>query len=171
MTPPALDLAAGSFDREAVEDFLFAEAELIDDWRLEQWQALFTDDGRYEVAPTGTGDLDTLDPAQTLFLIADDRTRIAQRTIRLGKKTAHAEYPHSRTRHVVANIRIRREDGDILTSASFIVYRVRRSETMAYMGRVLHRLRPVDGALRIVRKRCSLDLDTLKPQGTLSIIL
>jgi len=164
-------MSASPFDREAVEDFLYAEAELLDGWRLEQWQALFTDDGRYEVAPVGMADAETLDPSRVLFLVADDRTRIAQRCIRLMKKSAHAEYPRSRTRHVVANIRIARAQDDILTSANFIVYRVRREEVMRYMGRVLHRLRPVDGALRIVSKRACLDLESLKPQGTVSIIL
>jgi len=164
-------MSASPFDREAVEDFLYAEAELLDAWRLEQWQALFTDDGRYEVAPVGMTDAETLDPSRVLFLVADDRTRIAQRCIRLMKKSAHAEYPRSRTRHVVANIRIERAQDDILTSANFIIYRVRREEVMRYMGRVLHRLRSVDGALRIVSKRACLDLESLKPQGTVSIIL
>ena len=32
--------------RELVEDFLFREAELHDDWRLDDWVGLFTEDGR-----------------------------------------------------------------------------------------------------------------------------
>jgi p-cumate 2,3-dioxygenase beta subunit len=158
-------------DRERIEDFLFAEAEMLDAWKLTEWSALFTDDGRYEVAPLGVDDPETLNPAEILFLIADDTTRIEQRAVRLLKKTAHAEYPRSRTRHMVSNIRIDRDGDDILTSSVFVVYRVRRAEVMTYMGRYLHRLREVDGALRIVSKRACLDLEALKPQGTLSIIL
>lgn len=38
--------------REQVEAFLFEEAALLDDWRLDDWVALFTDDGRYVVPTT-----------------------------------------------------------------------------------------------------------------------
>ena len=62
--------------REEVEDFLYLEARLLDEWRLEDWEKLFTDDGRYLVPPVGIGDADTADPANMLFLVADDRTRI-----------------------------------------------------------------------------------------------
>lgn len=160
-----------SFDREVIEDFLYAEAELLDRWKLEAWQDLFTEDGRYEVAPLAVDEPESLDPATILFLIADDRVRIRQRTLRLAKASAHAERPRSRTRHLVSNVRIRREGEDILTSAAFVVWRIRRGEVMAYMGQVFHRLRPVDGELRIAWKRACLDLETLKPQGTLSILI
>ena len=164
--------AAGTrFDREAIEDFLYMEAAMLDKWQLEEWQKLFTPDGRYEVTPVGLPDPETLDPSNVLFLVADDHTRLTQRTIRLLKKTAHAEYPRSRTRHLVSNIRISRDGDEILTSAAFVVYRVRREEVMTYMGAMYHRLRPQDGQLKIVSKRCCMDLDTLKPQGTVSIIL
>jgi len=166
-----LDRPAATFDREAIEDFLYAEAAMLDKWMLTEWQALFTDDGRYEVAPLGVPNAETISSANILFLVADDRKRVEQRTIRLLKKTAHAEYPRSRTRHLVSNIRIRREGDDILTSSVFVVYRIRREEVMTYMGEMFHRLRPIDGQLRIISKRCCMDLDTLKPQGTVSIIL
>jgi p-cumate 2,3-dioxygenase beta subunit len=87
------------------------------------------------------------------------------------KKSAHAEYPHSRTRHLVSNIRFQADGDEILTRSVFVVYRIRREEVMTYMGQNQHRLRRVDGALRIVSKRACLDLETLKPQGTVSIIL
>jgi p-cumate 2,3-dioxygenase beta subunit len=157
--------------REEVEDFLYAEAELLDRWQLRDWEALFTDEGRYEIAPLGIDAAEKLDPERILFLVADDRTRITQRTIRLLKKTAHAEYPRSRTRHLVSNIRISQEEDDILTSACFVVFRIRRGEVMTYMGQVFHRLRKTEGALGIVTKRVCLDLEALKPQGTVSIIL
>ena len=34
-----------------VERFLFDEAELLDTWKLKEWEALFTDDGRYNIPP------------------------------------------------------------------------------------------------------------------------
>ena len=38
--------------RTDVEDFLFAEAELLDEWRLPEWLELFTDDAKYYVPAT-----------------------------------------------------------------------------------------------------------------------
>jgi len=157
--------------RAEIEDFLYHEAALLDRWDLAGWDALFAEDGRYEIAPISLAGPELLDPATVLFLVADERSRITQRTIRLMKKSAHAEYPHSRTRHLVSNIRIRVEADGFSVTSSFVVYRIRREEVMTYMGQNLHRLRRVDGALRIASKRACLDLETLKPQGTVSIIL
>ncbi len=43
--------------RAEVEEFLYREAELLDDWNLDEWIALFTEDARYYVpcndAPQG----------------------------------------------------------------------------------------------------------------------
>ena len=33
--------------RAEIEDFLFTEADLLDEWRLPEWLELFTDDVRY----------------------------------------------------------------------------------------------------------------------------
>ena len=61
--------------RAEVEDFLFQEAELIDNWRLPEWEKLLTDDACYYVPPN-----DDLDGShrRTLFIVADDRERIHQ---------------------------------------------------------------------------------------------
>jgi len=158
-------------DRAEIEDFLYHEAALLDRWDLAGWDALFTEDGRYEIAPISLAGPDLLDPAKVLFLVADERSRITQRTIRLMKKSAHAEYPHSRTRHLVSNVRAELEGGEYFVHSAFVVFRIRREEVMTYMGENLHRLRRVGGHLRIVSKRACLDLETLKPQGTVSIIL
>ena len=77
--------------RAEVEDFLFHEARLLDEWKLDDWVALFTDDGEYLIPPTDTPDGD---PKRDLFLVYDDRHRIGERARRLGKKSAHAEFPH-----------------------------------------------------------------------------
>jgi len=45
-------LAALLLERE-VENFLVREAALLDEWRLDDWLALFTEDARYLVPATG----------------------------------------------------------------------------------------------------------------------
>ena len=40
---------AASFTVAEIERFLIDEAALLDEWRLEEWLALFAEDGRYLV--------------------------------------------------------------------------------------------------------------------------
>jgi p-cumate 2,3-dioxygenase subunit beta len=164
MTDPTL--------RSSVEDFLFREAELLDQWRLGDWAELFAPDGRYLVAPLNLDDPASADPDAVLFLVADDRTRIGQRVSRLMKKGAHAEYPHSRTRHMVSNVLIEdTEPGEVLAVANFVTFRSRNREVMSYMGRLYYRLAPAPDGFRIREKRVALDIEILAPQGGLAIIL
>ena len=46
-------MSAGLLRRLEVEDFLYREAALLDDWKLKEWLDLFSPRARYEVAPTG----------------------------------------------------------------------------------------------------------------------
>jgi p-cumate 2,3-dioxygenase beta subunit len=174
---------ATTISRSEAEDLLFQEADLLDQWQLEQWLALYTDDATYQVPST---DLPPgADPAKALFYIADDRPRMKERVVRLLKKTAHSEYPRSRTRHLVSNVRvgvsIGKDQGkdpgegmgeDVPVSAAFVTFRTKNGVTDTFMGRFLYRLRrAADGSLRIAAKRCELDLDGLRPHGRVSIIL
>ena len=42
--------------RARIEDFLYLEADLLDEWRIEEWFALFAEGATYEVPPTGEAD-------------------------------------------------------------------------------------------------------------------
>ena len=89
--------------RELVEDFLFQEAAMLDEWRLDDWVKLFTEDARYVVPTT---DLPEGDPKRDLVFINDDITRLHARVARLTSRHAHREYPWSRTRRFVSNVRV-----------------------------------------------------------------
>ena len=39
--------------RQEVEEFLYHEADLLDEWKLVEWAALFSKDGTYSVPPIG----------------------------------------------------------------------------------------------------------------------
>src|SRR2546423_5442277 len=110
-----------SVQRE-VEDFLFDEAELLDTWRLDEWLALFTEDCRYLVPP---GDLPPgASPEKTLFYIADNHVLLRERVRRLAKRHAHAEYPHSKTRHFISNVRLlpTSHEDEIAVRSAFITH-------------------------------------------------
>src|SRR5258706_11444312 len=119
--------------REQVEDFLYREAALLDEWRLDEWLQLLTDDARYRVpsndAPEG-------DPAGTLFTIADDMQRLRGRVRRLQEPNGHPEVPHSRTRRLVTNVRILHQGSEELrVEANFALYRFPRDWLIVEYGR------------------------------------
>ena len=154
--------------REMVEDFLFQEAALLDAWRLDEWLALFTADGRYLVPTT---DLPDGDPQKDLVFIDDDMVRLRARVERLKSRHGHREYPSSRTRRFISNIRIKIEDGGIVVTSSFLVYRFRMGESSPYVGCYEHRLKRLDGELKIQHRKAVLDQEALTDHGAVSIIL
>ena len=156
--------------REQVEDFLFHEADLLDQWRLPEWLELFTEDAEYHVPcmdlPAGAS------PDSNLFYIADDRFRLGERVKRLMKRTAHVEFPHSKTRHIVGNVRMKpRDDSDLDVAAVFTTYRTKDGITDLYLGASTYRLSSMAKGFRIKNKRCVLDSDALRPSGRISIVL
>ena len=154
--------------REQVEDFLFREAELLDDWRLDDWVALFTEDARYVVPTT---DLPEGDPQRDLVFIDDDITRLRARAVRLNSRHAHREYPWSRTRRFVSNVRVAETgDGELSVTANVMVYRFRSGEGAPYVGSVHYTLRRNNGELKIAYRRAVLDLEALSWHGAVSII-
>jgi p-cumate 2,3-dioxygenase beta subunit len=119
-------------DRHEIEEFLYHEAALLDEWRLDDWLALFTEDARYVVPST---DLPKSDPSDTLCLIDDDIVRLRGRVTRLNSRHAYREFPWSRTRRLVSNVRITAVEGDdVCVSAAFLVYRVRHGQVDPFMG-------------------------------------
>jgi p-cumate 2,3-dioxygenase beta subunit len=162
--------------RAEAEDFLYHEAALLDAWKLDEWLALLTDDARYLVpsndAPEG-------DPAATLYTIADDIHRIRGRVTRLKDPQAHAEFPHSRTRRLITNVRVApsslgegREEGEFLVEANFVVHRFRRNEQVSqFVGCYRYTLRTVDGRPKIARREAILDAQELGSLGAVSFIL
>lgn len=98
--------------------------------------------------------------------------RLRSRVKQLLGRFAHAENPHSRTRRLIGNVRIRSVEGDTLrVTANFMVSRTRMEQVDTYVGRYEYTLVHKDGNLKIRERRAILDLDSLRPQGKVSIIL
>ena len=152
-----------------VERFLYREAMLLDEWRLEEWLALFSPQARYIVPST---DHPQGNPPEHPALIDDDFTRLQGRVTRLLSRRAHREYPSSRTRHLVSNVLITGSNANELSvSAAFVVYRVRNRNVTQYIGRYIYALERNSVELKIRQKRIELDLEGLCDQGTVSILL
>lgn len=169
MTATLPSAALADLDRAAVEDFLYREADLLDNWDLDGWFRLFDSELRYVVPCNDTPDGD---PARDLVLIDDNELRLRLRVERLNSRKAHREYPHSRTNHQVFNVRIGDVSADQLSvNALFTVWRFRGGKSNYYVGKYRYLLVLRDGELRIRYKRCELDMTELRPAGDLAIIL
>lgn len=159
-----------SVTRGEVEDFLYHEAMLLDEWRLKEWEELLADDATYYVPPN-----DDLEGGykNTLYIISDDRERIRQRVIRVLDPNCHAEYPRSRLCRLITNVRITGVEGDIVKVASnFSCYRYRRYQReFVYVGRYEHQLRKSGDSFRIKERRVLLAAHELGHLGSVSFIL
>jgi p-cumate 2,3-dioxygenase beta subunit len=156
--------------RLRVEDLLYLEADLIDRWQLDDWLSLFTEDAYYHVPPSDV-DGDKATPETALFYIMDDRLRMGERVLRLGKTGAHSEYPRSKVRHLISNVRVERNGDRIHARSSFVVWRSKDITSDAYIGHYLHEIVEQEGRLMIAGKKCVLDMEALRPHGRISIIL
>ncbi len=164
---PACDPAALLLRLE-VEEFLYHEAALLDGWQLDEWVALFTEDARYVVPTT---DLPDGDPERDLVLIDDDLARLRGRATRLLSRHAHREFPWSRTRRLVANVRLTRvTPNELDVSANVVVYRV-RGEMAPFVGRCRYTLVRTPDGFRIRSRRTELDHEELRDHGSVSIIV
>jgi len=157
--------------RAEVEDFLYHEADLLDQWKLDDWLGLLTDDASYYVPPNDKPDADH---RFTLFTVADDIVRLRERIIRLKDPNCHAEYPPSHTRRLITNVRIvGSEDDLVLVAANFAIYRYRRYEAVPrqFIGRYRYKLKQTASGLRIHERRAILDAEELGAMGAVSFLL
>jgi p-cumate 2,3-dioxygenase subunit beta len=155
--------------RSEIEDLFYKEAALLDEWRLEEWLELLTADAIYEIPPT---DVPEGDSRNTLFIIADDAVRIRSRVKQLLGKSAWAENPHSRTRRMIANVRVLGAEGEnILVTANFAVHRMRYESVDTYIGHYVYKLVRDGDRLKIMERRAILDNEALRPHGKISFIL
>lgn len=156
--------------RSDFEDFLYHEAALLDEWRLDEWLALFAEGANYEVPMAGAND--NADSSAELFYISDDYARLQHRIKRLKKQGAHAEWPRSDTARLISNVRILKQEGNVASIACvFVTYRSKNDVTDCYFGHHLYQIQVNDGGMKILSKRTMLDMSSLRPQGRVSIIL
>lgn len=145
-----------------IEDFLYLEAELLDDRRYNDWLELLADDLHYvmplrvtresqaewELAPTGR-------------IFDDTRDTIGIRIARLNTEYAWAEQPPSRTRHYVTNVRARATGttGEHDVRSNVLVYRSRGDDPRfdLFSAARRDRLRESDRGLQLVTRYVALD--------------
>jgi 3-phenylpropionate/cinnamic acid dioxygenase small subunit len=159
--------------RAEVEDFLFREARLLDDLKLDEWLQMFAPDGLYWIP------IDENAPvASQGAIVFDTPLRREERVHHLLHTSFPAQSPRSRTIHCISNVMVHSQDTKVLVTSSQVIYEMRTGDfaqkgighITPLVARVDHVLRSIQGHLRITEKKILLiNRDTW--QGNLTIIL
>ena len=135
----------------AVTAFLYREARLQDEHQYAAWEKLWTDDGVYWVPANGAD----IDPEREMSIIYDNRSRIALRVRQLMTGKHFTQTPQSRLRRLVSNIELLDEQasGDIAVASNSLIFESSLRDDTLWAARNEHRLRRVDGELRMAYKK------------------
>ena len=146
-----------SLTKQEAEEFLCAEANLLDDRCLEEWLELFTEDGVFWIPID-----ENADPEMEPSVLYDDSTTRAQRVYQLLHQPHYAQRPASRTIHFISNVSVAEAtEREALVRCNVIVYELRPGddgqfgigEQRSIAGRCEYRLRRDGDRWRIAHKK------------------
>lgn len=156
--------------------FYIREAWLLDERRLTEWLALFTDDVLYFMprrknVPRRESHRE-LTPLGDLAILEEDKRYLEMRVARLDTGMAWAEDPPSRTRHLVGNLEATPlARGKAQARTAFLVYRSHlETDHQLLSGYREDVLRRVNGEWKIARRTIVLDANVLLDKN-LSVFL
>jgi 3-phenylpropionate/cinnamic acid dioxygenase small subunit len=161
--PAALGLAERTQLQFEVEQFLYAEAALLDARRYRDWLALIADDIHYWMPIRRTVTNSDIEREFTkpgdMAYFDDDRELLEMRVKKFEAGSAWSEDPPSRSRHFVSNVRVLAVEGDEITlEAAFHLYRTRlNTEVDSWVGRRVDVLRRKGESFVIARRHLFLD--------------
>lgn len=154
-----------------VEQFLYREANLLDDRQFKEWLALFSDDTHYFMPIRRTRlsrelDKEFTQPGEMAFF-DDNKSILEGRVKKLMSGTAWAEDPPSRTRHIITNVLVDNDGGEELNVRSnFLLYRTRlKSEELTWIGSRKDVLRRNEGSFLIAKRHIYLEQTVLLSQN------
>ena len=136
-----------------VAQFLYHEAELLDDRRFDDWIALFEPDGEYWVPMAW----EQPDPFAHISLIYENVDVLKMRMQRLKELAALSQRPFSRTCHHISNVLVQSADEKTISVRSaLIVVEYRRNEQRLFSGYSRHALSRDGASFRIRMKKVDL---------------
>jgi len=152
-----------------IQEFLYAEAELLDERRFDDWLALFADDVHYwmpirrNVKYGEQEALEETNPASEVSWFDEGKITLTSRVRQLNTGLHWAEEPLSRVCHIVSNVQLLRVAlPEVAVKSRFLVYRNRmRDETDFFIGKREDLLRQIDGEWQIARRKIILDQNVL----------
>ena len=152
-----------------VSDFLYREADLLDERRYVEWLDMLADDYQYSVPlrmNVAFGETESREETRAgreICWFDEGKETVSSRVQQLMTGVHWAEEPVSRVSHLVTNIRIEAiELPEVAVSCRFLVYRNRvADETDFLVGRRRDRLRKIDRDWQVVRRELLLDQSVL----------
>jgi 3-phenylpropionate/cinnamic acid dioxygenase small subunit len=168
--PPAL---ARLLVRQEIEEFLYREAELLDERRYREWLDLFTEDVRYWMpmrrnVPAAEPAREFTREGLDVNWFDEGKDTLSRRVRQILTGVHWAEQPPSRICHMISNVQIVTSTppgpspAEVTVKCRFLVYRNRvETETDLLIGKREDLLRRVEGSWRIARRMIVLDQSVL----------
>jgi 3-phenylpropionate/cinnamic acid dioxygenase small subunit len=154
--------------KQEVEDFLYREAELLDERRYDEWLDLLAEDVHYWMPMRRNVPAEELAREFTrdgldVNWFDEGKDTLTRRVKQIATGVHWAEQPPSRICHMVSNVQILEQHGDeISVKSRFLIYRNRvETETDVLVGKREDLLRREAGGLRIARRKIILDQNVL----------
>lgn len=137
--------------QHSVEQFLYAQAAMLDAKRWQDWIDLFADDGVYWMPP---------EPSHTHWdgmpaIFAEDKNLMTVRMMRVLHPDAWSQRPLWETNHVIGNVILDSvgANGDVVARSRFHMMELRRDDVRHFAGQYTHQLRKTKDGYRIRLQR------------------
>ena len=159
--------------KDEIEQFLYQEAELLDERRFEEWLDFLTEDIRYWMPMRRNVKFGELDREFTreghdINWFDEGKDTLVRRVNQILTGVHWAEEPLSRVCHSVSNIQILdatpslSQPTEVSLKCRFLVYRNRvETETDILVGKREDTLRNVNGQWKIAQRKIILDQNVL----------
>jgi 3-phenylpropionate/cinnamic acid dioxygenase small subunit len=159
--------------KQKLEDFLYHEAELLDERRYEAWLELLADDVRYWMpmrrnVKFGELEREFTREGQDINWFDEGKETLTRRVQQILTGVHWAEEPLSRLCHMISNVQILHvqpsvvEPAEVTVKCRFLIYRNRvETETDILVGKREDVLRRVHGQWQISQRKVILDQSVL----------
>src|SRR5690349_11877636 len=160
--------------REEIEDFLYLEADLLDQRRFKDWLELLADDLVYfmpmrrNVKFGQHAERENTKLGQGISWFDEDKWTLSKRVEQILTGVHYAEEPLSRVCHMVSNVRLlevrpsAKAPEEVVVGSRFLIYQNRvEYETNLFVGKRTDTLRKVEGEWKIARREIILDQNVL----------
>jgi len=158
--------------QQEVQEFLYKEARLLDERRLDEWLDLLADDLHYFMPirrniKFGDWDLEYSDPESEISYFDEGKDILQGRVRQINTGVHWAEEPVSRFEHLISNVEILSAEGDEVQVASkFFCYQNRlQDEVNIFVGRRYDALRrDPETTFKVVKRKILLAQNVLLPK-------
>ena len=160
--------------KEEVEDFLYMEADLLDQRRFREWLDLLADDVVYfmpvrrNVKFGQHAEKENTRQGEGISWFDEDKWTLSKRVDQILTGVHYAEEPLSRVAHMVSNVRLldarpsAEEPSEVTVGCRFLVYQNRvEYENYTFIGRRTDTLRRNDESWLIARREMILEQNVL----------